>query len=145
MKKIVLLALSVVASAAMAAGPATTIDGTSIQTATLTNTGVSNTAYGINANAQQNLASNAGNVDIASGGTSTQTVTATGAFFSNIANADTKAQQNVSSNSGDVTIKGSSTQLTVAAGTTVVANSATGFNAKAVQSIASNTSCATCL
>ena len=71
MKKIVLLALSVVASAAMAAGPAgvqTTINGTSTQTASLTNTGVSNTAFGVNANAQQNLASNAGDVEIAGGG-----------------------------------------------------------------------------
>lgn len=148
MKKIVLLALSVVASAAMAAGPAgvqTTINGTSTQTASLTSTGVSNTAFGVNANAQQNLASNAGDVEIAGGGNSSQTVRSTNATFRNTANANTKAQQNVSSNSGDVTIRGRSTQLTTATAGTVVANIATGTNAKAVQSIASNASCSTCL
>ena len=147
MKKFVLLILSVAASAAMAAGPAgiqTTIAGQSTQIAVLLISSVTNTANGTNSNAQQNLASNAGDVAITAQGRSTQVVGAVGSNFTNTSNANTKAQQNVSSNSGDVTISGNSLQVTLAANSNI-RNSATGFNAKAVQSIASNSSCSTCL
>ena len=147
MKKFVLLALSVAASAAMAAGPSgvqTTIAGNSTQAVVLLTSTVTNTANGTNANAQQNLASNAGDVAITTMGKSTQIVGAQNSNFSNTSNAHTKAQQNVSSNAGDVTISGTSLQLTLAAHSNV-SNSATGYNAKAVQSIASNSSCSTCL
>ena len=147
MKKLVLLALSVVATAAMAAGPAGTqveINGTSTQTADLRNSAVRNTAFGVNAQAQQNISSNAGDVTVTGSGRSSQTTAASGGLITNTANANTKAQQNMSSNAGDVTIRGSSTQLTVVAAS-IVANAATGHNAKAVQSIASNSSCSTCL
>ena len=148
MKKLVLLALSVVATAAMAAGAAGTqivIDGTSTQTADLRNVAVRNTAFGVNAQAQQNISSNAGDVFVTGSGRSEQTTTAfRGSIITNTANANTKAQQNMSSNSGDVTISGVQIQRTIVENSTV-ANIATGFNAKAVQSIASNASCSTCL
>ena len=147
MKKFVLLALSVAASAAMAAGPSgvqTTIAGQSTQAVVLQTSTVTNTANGAYSNAQQNLASNAGDVDITSSGKSFQAVGAQNTTFANTSNANTKAQQNVSSNSGDVTISGNSLQLTLATNSSV-RNTATGYNAKAVQSIASNSSCSTCL
>ena len=148
MKKLVLLALSVVATAAMAAGPAGTqieINGSSTQSADLRSSTVRNTASGTNAQAQQNISSNAGDVFVGSGGNSKQTTNASaGSVITNTANANTKAQQNMSSNSGDVTIRGFSTQLTNVVSTTVT-NLATGSGAKAVQSIASNSSCSTCL
>lgn len=148
MKKLVPLALSVVATAAMAAGPAgvsVEINGTSTQTADFRSTTVRNIASGVNSQAQQNISSNAGDVFVAAGGRSTQTTNASaGSVITNTSNANTEAQQNMSSNSGDVTIRGFSTQLTTLVGS-VVANSATGSRAKAVQSIASNASCSTCL
>ena len=148
MKKLVLLALSVVASAAMAAGPAGTqviINGTSTQTADLRSSTVRNIAFGVNSQAQQNISSNAGDVFVAGSGRSEQTTNASvGSLITNTSNANTKAQQNMSSNAGDVTISGVSTQLTTVFNS-VVTNAATGFNAKAVQSIASNSSCSTCL
>ena len=148
MKKFVLLALSVVATAAMAAGPAgkqVEINGTSTQTADLRSSTVRNTASGVNSQAQQNISSNAGDVYVAGGGRSTQTTrTSGGSVITNTSNANTEAQQNISSNSGDVTIRGTSIQLTNVVSSTV-ANIATGFHAKAVQSIASNASCSTCL
>ena len=148
MKKLALLALSVFATAAMAAGPAgvqVEIDGTSTQTADLRNVTVRNTASGVNAQAQQNISSNAGDVFVRGGARSSQTTNANGgSVITNTANANTEAQQNLSSNSGDVTIRGFSTQLTNVA-SSAVTNTATGFRAKAVQSIASNASCSTCL
>lgn len=148
MKKLALLALSVIATAAMAAGPTgvqVEIDGTSTQTADLRSVTVRNTAQGTNAQAQQNISSNAGDVFVARGARSAQTTNASaGSVITNTANANTKAQQNMSSNSGDVTIRGFSTQLTNVVSSTV-SNIATGSQAKAVQSIASNASCSTCL
>ena len=147
MKKLVLFALSVVATAAMAAGPAGVqieINGTSTQTADLRSTTVRNNASGVNSQAQQNISSNAGDVFVAGGARSTQTTRATGSVITNTANANTEAQQNMSSNSGDVTIRGFSTQLTTLVNSSVI-NTATGSRAKAVQSIASNSSCSTCL
>ena len=147
MKKFVLLALSVVATAAMAAGPSgiqTTIAGTSVQAAVLQTSTVTNLASGVNSQAQQNLASNAGDVNVASSGLSIQVVASNNSIFTNTAGAQNKAQQNVSSNSGDVTISGNSLQITLANGSNV-SNKAIGTNAKAVQNIASNASCSTCL
>ena len=147
MKKLVLFSLSVVATAAMAAGPSPAeieIAGKSTQVAVLHTSAVLNVANGSMSNAQQNLASNAGNVDIKKSGNSFQIVGAQGSVFANISNANTKATQNVSSNSGDIDISGTSVQVTSAYNSAVL-NFATGKGAKAMQNIASNSSCATCL
>lgn len=145
MKKLVLLALTAVATAAMATGPTPaseiTISGNSAQIAVLSTTGVVNTANGRNALAQQNLASNAGDVTIS--GNSLQIVGARGSYVGNTANANAMAQQNLSSNVGDVTVKGNSLQATLLANSYVL-NSATGRDASAVQNIASNNACFTC-
>ncbi len=146
MKKLLLLALSSIATAAMATGPSETseirITGTSTQIAVLSSTGVVNTANGTDSLAQQNLASNAGDVDIR--GHSLQIVAARGSYVGNLSNADTVAQQNLSSNVGDVTISGHSMQATVLASSYVL-NSATGRDATAVQNIASNNACFACV
>lgn len=146
MKKLVLIALSAVASAAMATGPTPaseiTISGTSIQVASLSTTGVVNTANGRDSLAQQNLASNAGDVTIS--GNSLQIVGARGSYVGNTSNADTMAQQNLSSNVGEVTVKGNSLQATML-NSSYVLNSATGRDAVAVQNIASNNACFTCV
>ncbi len=145
MKKLVLLALSAVATAAMATGPTPatdiTIRGNSAQIAVLSTTGVVNTANGGDSVAQQNLASNAGDVTIS--GNSLQIVAARGSYVGNTANADTLAQQNLSSNVGDVTVSGNSLQATLLHNSYVL-NSATGRDASAVQNIASNNACFTC-
>lgn len=140
MKKLALLALSVIATAAMAAGEID-ITGTSIQIAAMRTSAVVNTAYGEDSVAQQNLASNVGDIDIR--GTSVQVVAAHGSYVSNWANEDTLAQQNLSSNVGDVDIRGRSLQVT-ALYNSFVGNSAKGDDALAVQNIASNNSCFGC-
>lgn len=145
MKKLVLLALSVVATAAMATGPTPaseiTISGNSAQIAVLSTTGVVNTANGEDSLAQQNLASNAGDVTIS--GNSLQIVGARGSYVGNTSNANTVAQQNLSSNIGEVTVSGNSLQATMLDASYVV-NSATGRDASAVQNIASNNACFAC-
>lgn len=145
MKKLVLLALSAVATAAMATGPSPAseikISGNSAQVAMLSTTGVVNTANGEDAVAQQNLASNAGNVTIS--GNSLQMVGAQGSYVGNTSNANTVAQQNLSSNVGDVTVSGNSLQATMLHASYVL-NSATGRDATAVQNIASNNACFAC-
>lgn len=145
MKKLALFALSVVATAAMATGPAPATDivinGTSIQIAAVSNAAVKNKADGGDANAQQNLASNAGDVTINGG--SLQIVAGHSGMVSNTAHSDATAQQNLSSNVGDVTVNGNSLQATLFHNS-YIGNSATGRNAMAVQSIASNNACFTC-
>jgi len=145
MKKLVLLALSAVATAAMAAGPTPaseiTIRGNSAQIAVLSSSGVENTASGEDAVAQQNLASNAGDVTIS--GNSLQIVGARSSYVGNTANANTVAQQNLSSNIGDVTVSGNSLQATLMDNSYVL-NSAYGRDATAVQNIASNNACFAC-
>jgi hypothetical protein len=145
MKKLALFALSVVATAAMAAGPAPEseikISGYSEQAASISNAKVSNDAYGAQAQAQQNLASNAGNVTIK--GSSYQSVTVDGGAVTNKAYDYTVAQQNLSSNIGEVEITGTSRQTTVARNA-YITNEAYGRDAKAVQNIASNNACFVC-
>jgi hypothetical protein len=145
MKQLVLFALSAIATAAMAAGPAPAseilISGTSYQIASISGTSVRNEAYGAEAQAQQNLASNAGDVSIS--GNSLQAVVANGGSVYNRANANTTASQNLSSNVGEVTISGTSVQLTVLDRASIY-NEAMGRDAKAVQNIASNNSCFVC-
>ena len=198
MKSIAFFALTLVATAAMAAGPANvgtiTISGTSDQTATvnggtLTNTAqsrayanqnvasnkgsisilgnstqsstltdakVSNEAKSAGDVAVQNLASNVGNVTVATSynsisGTSKQTANVTNATMKNIADstgsgcsgpdcADAAlAYQNGASNMGDVTVSGKSDQtLGVSGSTTSVTNTAKGTRAVAVQNMSSN-------
>jgi hypothetical protein len=129
MKKLALFALSVVATAAMAAGPAPEseikISGYSEQSASLTNVAVSNEAYGAQAQAQQNLASNVGDINIK--GSSYQSVTANGGAVTNYAS--------------DYTVTSFQTTMLKNA---YVSNYAYGKDAMAVQNIASNNSCFVC-
>ncbi|MDB5963893.1 MAG: hypothetical protein JWQ72_393 [Polaromonas sp.] len=145
MKSLVLFALSAIASAAMAAGPTPAseirITGNSTQAVTMLGSAASNTASGEDALAQQNIASNAGNVTIS--GNSVQTVSAFASVIGNTSNANTVAQQNLSSNVGDVYISGNSSQATSLLASFVL-NSATGRDATAVQNIASNNACFAC-
>jgi hypothetical protein len=146
MKTLVISALSIFASAAMATGPAPSpeimINGTSNQTVSLTSSSVGNTSSGTNSEAIQNLASNAGTVTI--NGTSNQTVSASGSNVTNWANgSDAYASQNISSNLGEVSVNNQN-QTTSLAGSNV-ANSSTGSHSKAVQNVASNNACFTCL
>ncbi len=145
MKKLAFIALSALATAAMAAGPAPEseilISGTSYQIASISGTSVRNEAFGNQAQAQQNLASNAGDINIR--GNSLQAVVANGGSVTNRANDYTTASQNLSSNVGEVTVSGTSVQLTVLDRASIY-NEARGRNAKAVQNIASNNSCFVC-
>ena len=147
MKTLAFLALSAIASAAMAVTPDTpeiVINGESTQLASLSLTAVSNTA-GPDNTALQNLASNAGNVTIRNSGVSVQSVDARLGFVKNEAKgSDAYANQNLSSNMGDVTIGGTSYQFTTLAGA-LVSNLADGRDSKAVQNIASNNACVHCL
>ena len=146
MKSLILALLGGVTTAAMAVmpvDPSIVINGTSSQTAGFTGTSVHNTS-GANNTAQQNVASNSGNVTIRASGTSIQTVYGSGGTLSNEARgADAYASQNVSSNMGDVTIAGTSTQSTYLTRANV-RNLADGRNSKAVQNIASNNACQSC-
>lgn len=106
MKSLAFLALSAIATAAMAAGPSSvptlTISGTSTQVASVNGGALKNTAQSY-AYANQNVASNKGGVDIK--GNSEQTATLTGATVTNEAkSAGDVAVQNLASNAGDVTI-----------------------------------------
>lgn len=143
MKSFVLFALSTVAAAAMAAGPVAEIriSGNSTQSVVMLVSAATNSAAGRNATAQQNMASNTGDVTIS--GNSVQSVGTLGAVMVNAAAANTVAQQNLSSNVGDIRISGNSTQATVLLGSALL-NSATGTNAIAVQNVASNNACFTC-
>lgn len=151
MKSLAFIALSVIASAAMAGGPVPTssnpeikITGNSTQTVSMSAAHASNKATGTDSQAIQNLASNAGDVTI--GGNSTQSMTAN--FGSSVTNEasglDAYASQNVSSNLGDVTITGNSTQTTTL-NLATLSNLASAHNSKAVQNVASNNACVSCL
>ena len=149
MKQLVLVSLLALSGAAFAtAGPDVSahieIDGTSVQNATFTNgSSVKNKATGFNAKATQNISSNSGNVDVHTGGKSTQTTTLNHSSVKNQANGvNSYAVQNLSSNMGDVDIKGISTQTTSVKNSMVSNYSAA--NTKAVQNIASNNGCSTC-
>ena len=141
MKKLVLFALSVVASAAMAAGPmgpssVIEISGTSDQLTSISGAIVVNKASGSDSQALQNIASNAGNVTIS--GKSKQRATIENlAFVTNVAERNAIAQQNLASNVGKVTIAANSEQnVTVRAGA-LLANFA-GANTVAQQSLSTN-------
>ena len=148
MKSLAILALTVVATAAMAGpkhsdDPAIVISGTSVQAAVLGHSLVGNIA-GPDAEAIQNVASNAGEVTV--GGRSFQAVAGFGSFVGNLAfGHDAYASQNVSSNLGDVTIYqgGSSTQITGLFGSGLL-NLALGEDSRAIQNVASNNACVSC-
>ena len=143
MKKFVFIVLSVVASAAMAgvSSPANTkleITGKSEQTALISHSAVSNMTSSDSSEAQQNLASNVGEIKITK--ESTQTVDVKNADVSNKSTAyKSIAQQSLSSNVGNVLISGRSEQLTLVKHS-AVSNAASGSNSLAVQNIASNSS-----
>jgi hypothetical protein len=144
MKSLAFLALSAVATAAMAGPPdEIVINGDSLQAVALSTSFVINSASANNM-ALQNLASNSGNVTVRNSGESNQFVVGTGSIVYNSASgADAYANQNLSSNMGDVTIGGTSTQLTFLARSGVF-NVADGRDSKAIQNIASNNSCFGC-
>ena len=134
MKSLTFFALSVIASAAMAADPAPapqiSITGISTQSVLLTSSAVSNESSGSKSEALQNVASNAGNVSIS--GISLQTVTARDSLISNESSgSNTYASQNVSSNFGEVDITRNSIQMTNLMNSALT-NLASGSNSKAV-------------
>ena len=139
MKVLAFFALSAVATAAMAVQPASTItlsgpstQNTSVNGATLTNTS------GARNEAMQNVASNAGPVQVFAGGSSNQQANLNGGTVSNEARGDDAvARQNLASNNGAVEIKSSSNQTVNTNGGTL-SNLADGSGAKASQNIASN-------
>ena len=142
MKTFAFVALSVIASAAMAAGevgPASsiTITGSSTQLTSISDALVKNKAEGPNAEALQNLASNAGNVTIS--GSSNQTAIINSlATVSNEARKSAIAQQNLASNVGNVTINaGGKSKQMVTVDDAAVGNFA-GADAIAQQSLSSN-------
>ncbi|MEY4911458.1 MAG: hypothetical protein RL761_1121 [Pseudomonadota bacterium] len=150
MKKLSVLALTLFAVSAFATGPSgggtteVVITGVSEQTSTLTGVIVSNKVEGANNIGQQNLASNAGAIEIK--GTSKQTVTATGGSIRNsVEGSDNVAGENLSSNVGNVTIAagGKSTQTTTTSYADI-SNSVKGTHNLGTQNISSNNSCATC-
>lgn len=140
MKSLVFFALSVVASAAMATGPvpstsAITIGGSSTQATTISDSIVKNKADGMDSQALQNIASNAGNITI--NGTSDQNVLIKkDSSVSNEARKNAIAQQNLASNVGAVTVTGKSTQK-VTIGHSTLDNFAS-TNSIAQQSLSTN-------
>jgi hypothetical protein len=144
MKKLAVLAFVAISASAFATQPTSeiTISGNSTQAAVLVSTATSNAVSGHDNKAQQNLASNAGNIKI--GGNSLQAVLAGNSAITNGANGhDNVATQSLSSNVGKVTVGGSSTQITALLGANV-SNFAQGHDNLAVQNIASNNACFTC-
>lgn len=141
MKTLVLFALSLVASAAMATSPvgpssAISITGTSDQLASISDATVSNKANGSNAEALQNIASNAGNVTI-SNKSKQRAILESSAIVRNEAERNAIAQQNVASNVGKVTISGNSEQNVTVKGDSLLANFA-GLDSVAQQSLSTN-------
>jgi hypothetical protein len=119
------------------------ITGTSTQTATISNSTVSNAVHGSSSIGQQNLASNTGGVVIS--GNSLQVVSASGSFARNeVIGSDSMASQNFSSNLGETYISGRSVQITSMQGAYAY-NSAQGHNTYAIQNVASNNACFSCL
>lgn len=162
MKKLVLIALSLVASAAFASDedrsggggntpppPTTTscttcpqidIKAPSVQITSLSQTAVTNKAED-GGYARQNLASNSGNVTITAA--SMQMVGAEGSFIANMADgAKALATQNLATNLGKVNVNAPQLQV-VLARKSFVGNYANA-NSTAVQNISTNNGCATC-
>ena len=145
MKKLAIIALALTATAAFAdrggyeprsSGPQ--INDPSIQATVLLNTAVINAAsYG--GEAVQNIATNAGNVDVS--GAQLQLVGAKNSLIMNAALGG-EARQNLASNVGNVEINAMSIQAVVAANSAVI-NKA-GYRSLAVQNVSTNTSCSTC-
>ncbi|WP_313080099.1 hypothetical protein [Pulveribacter sp.] len=146
MRTLVLFALSTVATAAMAVSPSNhhnqaantiMISGNSTQTTNSTGSIISNKA-GTDNTARQNIASNAGPVEIHQRGSSEQTANLGNTVVNNeAAGNDALARQNLASNNGEVEIRAASKQ-TVNANSVTLGNLADGSGAKAVQNIASN-------
>jgi hypothetical protein len=149
MSKYLAIVLAIASSAAFAtppSGPGSTpkivINGTSIQATAMAYSAIKNTAKDNQSEAQQFLASNAGNVTI--NGTSVQAVVGKNSLITNLAQDNqTYAMQTLASNVGDVTVNGTSLQL-VALDHAVVANAAMGNQTKAVQGLSSNNACFKC-
>ncbi len=143
MKKLAFFALSLIATAAMAAGPVSPASitihhgATSEQTATINGGVVRNDARADN-DALQNVASNSGRIDVK--GKSFQTATFNKSDVTNYAvDKHDFANQNISSNAGQVLIdsSGKSTQVTNLVKANV-SNKASGGGADALQNLSSN-------
>ena len=147
MKKLALIAFAALATSAFAApggpGPSISITGTSVQSTSLIYSTVDNSAKCYSAVAQQNLASNAGNVSIA--GKSEQDVTSNGSSIRNAAmGAKAYASQNLASNVGNVTVAGSGKSAQYVYLKDAHVSNTAGAGTVAVQNIASNNACVTC-
>ena len=106
MKVLAFFALSAVATAAMAVQPPSTItlNGPSVQMTNSVGTAITNTS-GARNEALQNIASNAGPVQVFAGGSSTQTANlGLGAVTNEAKGDDALARQNLASNNGEVSI-----------------------------------------
>ena len=139
MKVLAFFALSAVATAAMAVQPPSTItlNGPSVQMTNSVGTSISNTS-GAHNEALQNIASNAGPVQVFAGGSSTQTANlGLGAVTNEAKGEDALARQNLASNNGKVEIRAASTQTVNSLGA-VLSNLADGSDAHATQNVASN-------
>ncbi len=153
MKKLAIIALALTATAAFAQSssrystptppPASSANGPeindpSVQATVLLNTAVINAAS-FGGEAVQNIATNAGNVDVS--GAQLQLVGAKNSLIMNAALGG-EARQNLASNVGNVEINATSIQAVVAANSAII-NKAS-FGSKAVQNVSTNTSCSTC-
>lgn len=146
MKQLIIACTLGLATASAFAQDIVTINGAYRQTTEITDhSSVSNSVIsGTQNTAEQNLASNRGNVTLNSNGS--QEVTIRGASIVNqVEGSQSTAEQGLASNFGDARISGQTTQsVTVTWGSTVF-NGASGTSTRAVQNISSNNStCVSC-
>lgn len=152
MKKIAMLTLSLIATAAMAGGgysgrllgptaaAKVEINAPSVQVTSLGDSGLGNTAEGGGV-AAQNLASNTGQVTV--NGSQLQVVATNGSGVWNQAQGrNAVAVSNLASNYGNVSVNNASIQV-VAAHRSSIANLAKA-GSTAVQNVSTNNGCATC-
>jgi len=150
MKKIAIIALSLISAAAFAqpterhgsngpTGPEIKINAPSVQITSLSHSSLQNGSSGTAA-ARQNVASNTGNVTIDA--LSLQVASISNSAVSNSASDNAAATQNLASNMGKVNVGGAQLQL-VAARNSYIGNTASG-GSSAVQNVSSNNGCQVC-
>lgn len=110
-----------------------------MQATMLVNTSVSNSAFGSGATAQQNLASNVGNVS--DSGNEMQLVMARNSSIVNKSWGG-KADQNIASNVGYNGLTAATYQIALIKDSSVVNHA--GWGGHALQNISSNSNCASC-
>ena len=147
-KAITIVSLSLLSAAAFAGGyggnkttgPSIDIDGTTLQSTSLSYTGVRNDAYS-GGTARQNISSNTGNVTV--NDDLTQITTAKNSFISNQATGGAVATQNLASNIGKVSVNEALTQVVAIKGGSLV-NVAADKGSSAVQNVSTNNGCVAC-